>query len=461
MSGLVQSYADPHLWGFPEELAPGAGPHEQIEGYTKAMHDAFAADLAAKYDFAAIAKAKPAKLVVEVEEDDAAATLSAALRAHYSLTGSNLYVLCMDLIEDGVSTVEHFECLTEAWIRGLAFSKSDTEKVAVSTRCKLHDNLIPRVPLRDCVWFQETKKAKAAEVVDLDGAGRSASGGGGELTVMQEKMLEEAYDRANGGQRFQMLWHTVRNKTNAPTNAQAKAWLAQAPDNPPKEDPKPEPAGKMVMRNGKYVVVKPGDKVSKHKPAPAPLAKEPEPEPEPAVEPEPEEVDPDDDPTLSDKEKKAIRRAKEKADRERLKAERAAAEALLAAEAGGTDDALFGGVEEAPPAPAPVPKAAKEAAPAPAPAPAPAAAPAAAKLKAEEAVPAPAPAAAAPAAVPEGIPPVAPGNVGIVGNKKVGGKSFYEIRWTDGSGAVHEVSRRYSEFDDLRKKLIKMVRQQV
>ena len=177
-----------------------------------------------------------------------------------------------------------------------------------------------------------------------------------------------------------------------------------------------------------------------------------------------------------------------------MKAERAAAEALLAAEAGGTNDALFGGGEEAPLAPASAPKIA---APVPAPK---AAAPGPA---AEEAVPAPALAAAAPApaAAPEGIPPVtaAAGNVGvspysicvvprpaptwhscslslnpatkrsvtvflvtgIVGNKEHGGKSFYEIRWTDASGGVHEVSRRYSEFDELRKKLIKMIGPQV
>ena len=175
MSGLLQSHADPHLWAFPEELAAGAGPFKQIEGYTKAMHEAFAADLASKYDFAAIAQAKAAKLVVEVEEDDVVATLSAALSAHYSLTGSNRYLLCTDLVEGGVRTVEHFECLTMEYIRGLAFSKSDTEKIA------------------------ETKKAA---VVGLeDGSGSS---GGRALTVMQEKMLEEAYDRANGGQRFQV-----------------------------------------------------------------------------------------------------------------------------------------------------------------------------------------------------------------------------------------------------------------
>ena len=118
----------------------------------------------------------------------------------------------------------------------------------------------------------------------------------------------------------QMLWHRVRNQAGAPTNAQAKAWLAQAPDNPPVADPEPQPAGRMVMRNGKYVVVKPGEKKPKPKPA---LEPEPEPEQEPEREPEPQqepepvieqpkEVDPEDDPNLSEQEKKAIRRAKQK-----------------------------------------------------------------------------------------------------------------------------------------------------
>ncbi len=113
----------------------------------------------------------------------------------------------------------------------------------------------------------------------------------------------------------QMLWHRVRNQPGAPTNAQAKAWLAQAPDNPPPEAQEPEPAGKMVMRNGKYVVVKPGEKKSKAKAAAAEPEPEPEPEQQPAPEPvseEPKEVDPEDDPNLSEQEKKAIRRAKEK-----------------------------------------------------------------------------------------------------------------------------------------------------
>ena len=113
-----------------------------------------------------------------------------------------------------------------------------------------------------------------------------------------------------------MLWHRVRNQPGAPTNAQAKAWLAQAPENPPPEAREPEPAGKMVMRNGKYVVVKPGEKKSQPKPAAEP---EPEPEPQPVPQPvpepvavEPKEVDPEDDPNLSEQEKKAIRRAKQK-----------------------------------------------------------------------------------------------------------------------------------------------------
>ena len=46
-------------------------------------------------------------------------------------------------------------------------------------------------------------------------------------------------------------------------------------------------------------------------------------------------------------------------------------------------------------------------------------------------------------------------NVGIIGSQEQGGKTFYNIRWTDESGETHEVSRRYSEFDDLRKKLVK------
>lgn len=118
-----------------------------------------------------------------------------------------------------------------------------------------------------------------------------------------------------------MLWHRVRNQAGAPTNAQAKEWLAQAPDNPPAGIREPEPAGKMVMRNGKYVVVKPGEKKPKPKaepdPEPAP-EREPDPEPEGEREPEPEpeqpaEVDPEDDPNLSEQEKKALRRAKQKA----------------------------------------------------------------------------------------------------------------------------------------------------
>ena len=119
-----------------------------------------------------------------------------------------------------------------------------------------------------------------------------------------------------------MLWHRVRNQPGAPTNAQAKAWLAQAPGNPPAAEPAAQPAGKMVMRNGKYVVVKPGEKKPKSKAAaasePEPAREpEPEPEPEPPAE-EPKEADPEDDPKLSEQEKKAIRRAKEKARRSPL-----------------------------------------------------------------------------------------------------------------------------------------------
>ena len=75
------------------------------------------------------------------------------------------------------------------------------------------------------------------------------------------------------------------------------------------------------MRNGKYVVVKPGEKKPKSKAAasePEPAREpEPEPEPEPPAE-EPKEADPEDDPKLSEQEKKAIRRAKEKARRSPL-----------------------------------------------------------------------------------------------------------------------------------------------
>lgn len=134
------------------------------------------------------------------------------------------------------------------------------------------------------------------------------------------------------------------------------------------------------------------------------------------------------------------------ADRERLKAERAAAEALLAKEAG-ADDALYGGMDEPAPAPSPAPSPA----PAPSPSPDPAPAPAKAAEKPEEMpepatkakAPAPAPAASAaqtPAAIPEGVPPATTENVGIVGSKETGGKTFYDIRWTDAAGTVVRVA---------------------
>jgi hypothetical protein len=137
------------------------------------------------------------------------------------------------------------------------------------------------------------------------------------------------------------------------------------------------------------------------------------------------------------------------ADRERLKAERAAAEALLAKEAG-ADDALYGDMDEPAPAPAPAPTPAPAPAPAPASAPAPAPAPEPAPAKAADAVeksesapkattPSPTPAATAaptPAAIPEGVPPSTTENIGIVGSKDSGGKTFYDIRWTDPAGTV-------------------------
>ncbi len=122
---------------------------------------------------------------------------------------------------------------------------------------------------------------------------------------------------------------------------------------------------------------------------------------------------------------------------------------MLAKEAG-ADDALYGGIDQPAPTPAPAPAPTPAPAPAPAPAPVPAPAPAKAEKAVEKAEPtvtttAPAPVPAAtvaqiPAAIPEGVPPNATENVGIVASKESGGKTFYDIRWTDAAGMVVRVA---------------------
>eukprot|EP01043_Picozoa_sp_COSAG02_P014539 COSAG02_NODE_602_length_19711_cov_20.882674_7_plen_133_part_00 len=117
------------------------------------------------------------------------------------------------------------------------------------------------------------------------------------------------------------------------------------------------------------------------------------------------------------------------ADRERYKKERADADALLAEEAG--VDALYGGMDEPASAPGPAlasapAKAAEKVVQRPEPA---------AKVTASTPAPA-ATAAPTPAAISEGLPPSTTENVGIVGSKEAGGKTFYDIHWTDEAGTV-------------------------
>eukprot|EP01052_Picozoa_sp_SAG31_P024611 SAG31_NODE_2107_length_6428_cov_68.955917_2_plen_383_part_00 len=93
-------------------------------------------------------------------------------------------------------------------------------------------------------------------------------------TVMQCRMLEEAYDRDKGGVRFQVLWHRVRNKSGAPSNKQVKLWLAEQTE--AKKKAQAESATpKMKKVNGMFVF----------EPAPAPPAAA---EPAPTQTPDPE-----------------------------------------------------------------------------------------------------------------------------------------------------------------------------
>lgn len=165
-----------HLLSHPDGLAEieGRGAVEQVEGWTRAEGDAYEAELRAKYEWEAICAAKPAPLLVEAAEDDLAALLSASLRSTFELTGSNLYELATHLLDGGIRTVEHFEALRVDYVHGLGFSASDEGKIAAA------------------------KEAKAAEARVKPAEEQPA------LTPAQEKMLEEAYDRKDGGVRFQV-----------------------------------------------------------------------------------------------------------------------------------------------------------------------------------------------------------------------------------------------------------------
>ncbi len=131
--------------------------------------DAYEAELRDKYDWDAIVVAKPAPLLVETAEDDLAALLSASLRSTFELTGSNLYALATRLLDGGVRSVEQFEALRTEYVSTLGLSSSDVGKIV---------------------------EAKEAKVV----AAKQAS----MLTSAQEEMLEAAYDRKDGGVRFQV-----------------------------------------------------------------------------------------------------------------------------------------------------------------------------------------------------------------------------------------------------------------
>ena len=178
--GGSEGPAAEHLYAHPEGLASvGAGAVEHIEGFTRAEGDAYEADLRGKYDWEAIAATRPAPLLVESAEDDLAALLSASLRAHFGLTGSNLYALATRLIDGGVRSVEHFEALRLDYVSGLGLSSADEARIAEFKQEK------------------ETEQEQAAEEES-------------KLSPAQEKMLEEAYDRKDGGVRFQVRHPTQR-----------------------------------------------------------------------------------------------------------------------------------------------------------------------------------------------------------------------------------------------------------
>ena len=129
--GGSEGPAAEHLYAHPEGLASvGAGAVEHIEGFTRAEGDAYEADLRGKYDWEAIAATKLAPLLAESAEDDLAALLSASLRAHFGLTGSNLYALATRLIDGGVRSVEHFEALRLDYVSGLGLSSADEARIA-------------------------------------------------------------------------------------------------------------------------------------------------------------------------------------------------------------------------------------------------------------------------------------------------------------------------------------------
>ncbi len=135
--------------------------------------EAYEAELRGKYDWEAIVAAKPAPLLVEAAEDDLAAVLSASLRSTFELTGSNLYALATRLLDGGVRSVEQFEALRTEYVNTLGLSSSDAGKIVAAKDAKV--------------------QAEAA-------AAEQAS----KLSPAQEKMLEEAYDRKDGGVRFQV-----------------------------------------------------------------------------------------------------------------------------------------------------------------------------------------------------------------------------------------------------------------
>lgn len=215
MGGSEERAAD-HLYAYPEALQEqqGAGVVEYIEGFTRAEGDAFEAELRRmyllhaqtpfalpacvpesqrvrvagellncqltqrvlgghRYDWEAIAAAKPAPLLDEADEEDLAAGLSFSLRERFELTGSNLYALATQLLDNGVRSVEQFEALRTEYVSTLGFSSSDEEKIAAA----------------------KTAQAEAQALAAAEGSA---------LTPAQEKMLEEAYDRKDGGVRFQV-----------------------------------------------------------------------------------------------------------------------------------------------------------------------------------------------------------------------------------------------------------------
>lgn len=126
----------------------------------------------------------------EADEEDLSAGLSFSLRERFDLTGSNIYALATHLLDKGVRSVEQFEALRTEYVSTLGFSSSDEGKIVAA-------------------------KQALAEAQALAAAQGSA------LTPAQEKMLEEAYDRKDGGVRFQVCGCLLL----APTS---HTWLADA-----------------------------------------------------------------------------------------------------------------------------------------------------------------------------------------------------------------------------------------